>query len=192
MRLSSFKSSFVVNISVVAFFMLLVFVSEVGAAEFSVVSSEVNKVDGIYNLNVRLSYELSDDVNEALESGIPVTLKLEIEVLSQRDFLWAQEIKALQQRYRIRYHALSEQFLVKNLNSGEQTFYKVLDDALYNLERIEQLPVFGTDLIETTKKYQLRVRSSVDISELPVPLRYFAYFSSGWRLSSGWFTWDLS
>ncbi len=170
----------------------LFFFSSVQAVEFSVVSTQMNKVENIYHLSVELGYELSAEVNEALENGIPVTLRLDIEILHQREFLWAQEIMAVSRRFRIRYHALSGQYLVKDLSTDEQTFYKVLDDALYNLEHIVGLPILDAQLLDPGKKYLARVRTRVDIKELPVPLRYFAYFSSGWNLTSDWFTWDLS
>ncbi|NOX42782.1 MAG: DUF4390 domain-containing protein [Gammaproteobacteria bacterium] len=192
MNFKKYLSELFISARLVICFSLALFVfTSAHAGEFFVVSAQMNKVNDTYHLSAQLGYELSTEVNEALQNGIPVTLKLEAVIVYKRDFLWAKKVTKMKQRFRLRYHALSEQYLVKNLNSGEQAYYKVLDDALYNLEHVVDLPIFDAKLLDPGKNYVARIRTSVDITELPVPLRYFAYFSSGWNLTSGWFSWDF-
>ncbi len=176
----------------VCFGALVLLLPAVQAASFTVSDAQMDIDDDPYSLSAQLVYELSDEVNEAIQSGIPVTLRMDVEIFRKREYLWAQTIAVVRQRFRLQYHALSEQYLVNNLNTGEQTFYKVLGDALYNLEHVVDFPVVNTAMLEPNKEYFARVRTSVDIKELPVPLRFFAYFSSGWNLNSGWFSWSLS
>ena len=177
---------------VVCFCVLVLLLPAVQAGSFTVSDAHLNIDDDPYRLSAQLGYELSDEVNEAIQNGIPVTLKMDVEIFHKREYLWAQTITVVRQRFRLQYHALSEQYLINNLNTGEQTFYKVLGDALYNLEHVVDFPVMNTEMLDPEKEYFARVRTSVDIKELPVPLRFFAYFSSGWNLNSGWFSWSLS
>ena len=176
----------------VCFCALVLLLPAVQAASFAVSDAQMDIDDDPYRLSAQLVYELSDEVNEALQNGIPVTLRMDVEIFRKREYLWAQTIIVVRQRFRLQYHALSEQYLVNNLNTGEQTFYKVLGDALYNLEHIVNFPVINAVMLDPKEEYYARVRTSVDIKELPVPLRFFAYFSSGWNLNSGWFSWSLS
>jgi hypothetical protein len=176
----------------VCFCALVLLLPAVQAASFTVSDAQMDIDDDPYRLSAQLVYELSDEVNEALQNGIPVTLRMDVEIFRKREYLWAQTIIVVRQRFRLQYHALSEQYLVNNLNTGEQTFYKVLGDALYNLEHIVNFPVINAAMLDPKEEYYARVRTSVDIKELPVPLRFFAYFSSGWNLNSGWFSWSLS
>lgn len=177
--------------AVVAVCSLLILGSEVVAGEFKVVNTQMDISQNKYRLTAQLGYELSTEVNEALQNGIPITLRLDVEVLRKRKYLWAESVVRARQRVRLRYHALSEQYLVKNINTGEETFYKVLDDALYNMERIVNFPVMDVDVLRPGNIYIARVRTRVDLKELPSPLRFFAYFSSGWNLGSGWFKWSF-
>jgi len=86
---------------------------------------------------------------------------------------------------------LSEQYLLRNLNSGSQFVYSSLDSALATLGKIESVPILDAHLLEKDKHYKVRVRSRLDLDSLPVPLQLKAYVSSEWWLSSGWYSWDL-
>lgn len=162
------------------------------AGGFTVVSTQMSLVDGAYQLSARLGFDLSTEVNEAIQNGIPVTLALDIEVLQPREYLWAKTISRIKQQYKLQYHALSEQYLVKNLTTSEITFYRVLDDALYYLENVKNLFVIKEQQLDSGLEYVARMRAGVNVKDLPAPLRFFAYFSSGWNLNSGWFSWSLS
>lgn len=175
--------------AVMAFFMMgLFFTATVDAAGFTVISTKPELDNGSYRLSAELGFELSTEVNEAIQNGIPVTLSIDIEVLRQREYLWAESVMLQRHHYRLQYHALSEQYLVKNIKTGEQTFYKVLEDALYNLEHIADLPVIDDSELDPRRDYIVRLRTGINIRDLPAPLRFFAYFSPGWNLSSGWFS----
>jgi HAMP domain-containing protein len=50
-------------------------------------------------------------------------------------------VAALEQSYELAYHALSDRYLVRNVNSGEQASYATLDAALDSLRVISNLPI---------------------------------------------------
>ncbi|MDT8383524.1 MAG: DUF4390 domain-containing protein [Gammaproteobacteria bacterium] len=145
----------------------------------------------IYHLEARLEYQLSEVAVAALENGVSLTLVLDIEVYSPSRYLWDDVIATLEQRYEIQYHALSEQYLLRNLNSGSQFIYSSLDDALDAMGNINRIPILDAHLLEQNQRYKVRVRSRLDLPSLPVPLQLKAYVSSDWWLSSGWYSWDL-
>ena len=108
------------------------------------------------------------------------------------DNIFADEtVASLSQRYRIRYHALTRQYLTTNLNSKVRSAYPNLAIALANLGTISSLPVLDQRLLKPNSHYLGRIRSRLAIEHLPSPLRLWTYFYSDWNLSSPWHQWVL-
>ena len=161
------------------------------AQSFSVEDIDTTLEDGVYRLNARLTFQLPDKVLEALENGVPLTFALDIEVSRPRRYLWDDTIATLEQRSTLQYFDLTEQYLVRNLNSGHQESYSSLDTALHALGDIRGLPIIDAELLDPEQHYMVAIRSYLDFGGLPVPLRMRAYVSRDWWLTSGWFTRDL-
>lgn len=160
-------------------------------AQFAVHDAKTVLSGEIYHLEAKLDYQFTKPVLAALDNGVSLTLVLDIEVYSPSRYLWEDVIATLEQRYEIQYHALSEQYLLRNLNSGSQFVYSSLDSALATLGKIERVPILDAHLLEKDEHYKVRVQSRLDLDSLPVPLQLKAYISSDWWLSSGWYSWDL-
>jgi hypothetical protein len=171
---------------------LLLALHTASAAGFFVVNARSELVDGVYRLNANVSYQLSDDVAQAVANGIPIAVELEIEIQRPRAYyLWSESIASLQQRYRLQYHALSQRFTVTNLNSGAQDYYATLDEALARLGAVVDLPMIDQSLLVPGEKYIARLRIDMDYDVLPVPLRYYAFALPEWRLYSDWYSFPL-
>ena len=41
-------------------------------------------------------------------------------------------------------------------------------------------------------RYQVKMRTFLDIESLPAPMRPLAYISSDWQLDSDWVSWPLT
>jgi hypothetical protein len=154
-------------------------------------NADTTLVNGVYVLNARIDYQFSPSVLEALENGVPLTLELKIEILHPRKLMWNEKFTSLQQRYRIEYHALSQQYLVKNLNSGIQYNFLSRHDAINALGTVTDLPILDKRLLAPGQRYTARLRASLDIQALPTPLLLQAYLSSQWHLTSEWYVWPL-
>jgi hypothetical protein len=158
---------------------------------FAVHNARTELVGEVYHLDARLEYHFTPVALTALENGVALTLMLDIEVYQPRRYLWDDVVASLEQRYEIQYHALANQYLLRNLNSGSQFVYSSLDETLATLGRLQRVPVIDAHLLKPDAHYMVRVRSRLDLESLPVPLRLKAYISSEWWLSSGWYSWDL-
>lgn len=158
---------------------------------FTVHDAKTELVGDVYRLDANLELKLTPEALAALDSGVVLTVVLDIEVYSPSRYLWDDVLASLEQRYEIQYHALSEQYLLRGINSGSQFAYSSLDTVLYKLGRIEQLPIIDSHLLQADGHYKVRVRSRLDLGSLPVPMQLKAYVSSEWWLSSGWYAWDL-
>ena len=166
-------------------------VANADSPQFRVNHARTVLVDQVYRLEVSLDYHFSAEALNALRNGVPLTLVLDIEVYQPRRYLWENVLAVLEQRYQIQYHALSDKYLLRNLNSGSQSTFTSLADALASLSDVGDIPIIDAHLLDPGQHYMVRVRSRLDIDALPVPLRLEAYVSSDWWLTSGWYSWDL-
>lgn len=158
---------------------------------FVVKSMETNLVDGVYQLDARIDFRFSDAALNALENGVPLLILYDIQVKQER-WYWNRTLADLEQGYLLLYHALSEKFILQNLNSGAQEHYASLDAALDDLGRISRLPLIDAKLLEPDASYFVRLRAHLDIESLPAPMRPLAYISSEWDLDSDWYRWPLN
>lgn len=145
--------------------------------------------DDVYYLDADIDYRLSRQLLEALDRGIPVPVMLEIEILRERSYLWNETVTTLEQRYELDYHALTRQYVIRNINIGTQTTYPSRQAALAGLGRIVDLPVIDANLLDRKEVYSGRLQARIDTDALPVPLRLRALVSSDWALGSGWHEW---
>jgi len=171
--------------------LLLLLSGQTQASGINIVSASTYNNEGSYQLNADIRYELSDEVLEALNNGIAITLKLTIKVKRPRPYWWDETITTLFQRYTLRYHALSGQYIVQFLNSEEQRSYLSLSSALRTIGQIRELVILDNEIIKISKNMTVQLHSELDTNALPAPLRPAAWLSSGWKLSSEWYTCPL-
>ena len=148
-------------------------------------------VDDVYQLRARVDYVLSTPVSDALINGLPLVIELQVEVVRNYFGIWDQSVASLTQQYQLQYHALSRQYLLRNLNSTAQRSYPTEQAALDALGDIDTLPLLDRRLLADGVHYDGRVRAQLDIESLPTPLRLVAYFDADWRLTSEWYRWPV-
>jgi hypothetical protein len=158
---------------------------------FEVREANVELMSGVYFLNATIDYRLSSEARDALESGVPLTIRLEVELLNNRRLWWDNQDAALRQLYQVEYHALSERYTVQNVNSGDQASFATLFAALSYLGRVNHLPILDAALLDPEHSYDLRVRAVLDVEQFPGPLRLLAFWRRDWSLGSDWYRWRL-
>src|SRR3569623_553532 len=159
------------------------------AASIKVKNAETLLADKVYHLNADVDYQFSGAALEALQSGVPLVVVIEIN--RQRDYLWSENIASLRQRYQLMYESLTGRYVVTNLNSGADAYYPTRSAAIAALGDVDHVPLLDAGLIDDRQRYIVALHVSLDLDALPVPMRVMGYFSSDWRLSSEWYTWPL-
>ncbi len=158
---------------------------------FDVRSASTSLNAGVHELEARLQLILSQDALDALNSGVPLTIELNLEVIRVRGF-WLDEVEAqLTITYEREYRPLSQRYIVRNLNSGDQDSFATLYSALNNLGRIQGLPIIDDALINPDSRYRLRLRAALSTRQYPAALRIIFFWRSQWQLESKWYEWSL-
>jgi len=161
------------------------------AGYFEVRSASSALVEGVHELESRLQLVLSADALDALNSGVALRIELNLEVIRVRRF-WPDATDAeLVVSYELEYRPLSQRYIVRNLNSGDQDSFATLYSALNNLGRIQGLPVVDDSILEPNKTYRIRLRARLSTEQYPVPLRILFFWRDEWQLESDWFEWLL-
>ena len=158
---------------------------------FEVRSASTRIADGVHTLDARLQLVLSSEALDALTSGVPLTIELQMELIRVRRFVWDDAAAQLVVRFQLEYRPLSQRYIVNNLNSGDQDSFATLYSALNNLGRIQGLPVIDDALLERSEDYRIRVRAMLQTQQYPAPLRLLFFWRSEWQLQSEWFEWLL-
>jgi hypothetical protein len=158
---------------------------------FEVRSATTALEEGVHNLDARLQLVLSSEALEALNSGVPLTIELQMQVVRERRLFVDSTDAELTVRYELEYRPLSQRYIVRNLNSGDQDSFATLYSALNNLGRVQALPVIDDALLLPDRDYRVRLRAMLQTRQYPAPLRMLFFWRSQWQLQSEWFEWSL-
>jgi hypothetical protein len=162
------------------------------ARDFKVEQVTTRLDDGIYVMDANIRYRFSDRALDALDNGVPLTVEVHIQVRPVADWIWQESLVDQRLRYRIRYKPLSERYLVSQLPGEQGRTYVSRDAALTALGEIRGLALLSRDRLEDDQAYEVQVRVSLDIEELPLPLRPIAYLYPSWKQASKWSKWPLT
>jgi hypothetical protein len=158
---------------------------------FEVRSGTTTLANGVYRLDARLQLVLSSEALEALNSGVPLTIELQTQVIRVRRFILDEVEAEISTTFELEYRPLSQRYIVQNLNSGDQESFATLFSALNNLGRITSLPVIDEAVLDPDSGYRIRIRAMLQTQQYPAPLRLLFFWRSEWHLQSEWSEWIL-
>ena len=158
---------------------------------FEVRSAATELVGGVHMLDARLQLVLSSEALNALNSGVPLTIELQMQLIRQRRFYVDAVDAELAVRFELEYRPLSQRYIVRNLNSGDQDSFATLYSALNNLGRIQRLPLIDESLLVPDKRYRARLRALLATEQYSAPLRLLFFWRNEWQLKSEWYEWML-
>ncbi|MFK7815435.1 MAG: DUF4390 domain-containing protein [Gammaproteobacteria bacterium] len=142
-------------------------------------------------LDAEIAYELNSEVREALVNGIPLLFQVEVQVVSLQKWLWNKVITTTVKTHLLKYHILSKQYVLENLETGDSDSFPDLESVLVHQGRVSAMYITEADYLNDQENYVVQLRSQLLTSKLPLPLRMKSYFSPKWRLNSGWYEWPL-
>ena len=158
---------------------------------FEVRSATTEPIGGVYTLDARLQLVLSSEALAALESGVTLTIELQLQVIRQRRWYLDNVEAELAVRYELEYRPLTQRYIVRNLNSGNQDSFATLYSALNSLGRVQGLPIIDDALLLPDKPYRVRLRAMLNTEQYPATLRLLFFWRGEWQLQSEWFEWPL-
>jgi hypothetical protein len=156
-----------------------------------VTAASVALDEGVYELDATLALEVPEEGRRAIDAGLTLRLNYEIEVARVRRYVPDADVASLVQSYELGYHALSQRYLLRNLNTGEQHDYGTLQAALDRLAEVRGLPLLDSSLLDPGSNYLLRVRAVLSLRTAPDTLSWLLFWADDWSATSEWYEWSL-
>ncbi len=166
-------------------------IAKASLAGFNINEARTRLVDGVYLLDAQITFDFSEESLEALANGVALTVIVEMDIVQSRPLVWDKRLARLSSRHQLQRHALSNRYVLTNLNTGESRSFRTLRGAMRALGTLERFPMLDSHLLHADNDYTLRLRARLDIEALPAPLRPLAYLSELWRKSDKWSTWPI-
>jgi hypothetical protein len=166
--------------------------SSVLAGENITVSGLSSKIfEKIIRVDCDVNYELDDRVKEALRNGIEMTFIFEVEIRQENIYWIDLLISHFQREFQIKYHALSKQFVMIEMENHKERSFPDLYSAFYYQHQIRNVELANVGLLDIEQDYYFKARARLVSENLPLPLRIKSYVSTDWRPSSGWIKWPM-
>ncbi len=151
-------------------------------------------------LNVGANLSLNDDQIQTLRNGIPITFIFEIKIIKERNFFFNQTVIKQLVKFQLEYHALSNQYIVTNLNLlktvdpniDARKSFPTLSLALDYLAHPKSIKIGTINALDTTANYEGYIKFWLDIESLPTPMQLPVFFDKKWDLQTETFNWSIS
>ncbi|MCQ8105878.1 DUF4390 domain-containing protein [Methylomonas sp. SURF-2] len=151
--------------------------------------ADLVETDSGPQLQAQIDYQLSPSAKEALHKGIALNWRVLLK-LRAVGRLWDRTVYSRELPYRIRFHALLNQYEVLAPNQASEMFL-TLNAALGYMSNPRDSTPLGAISPRPGQRYYLAVKCQFEREDLPVPLRPFAYLDPQWFLSSDWTLWPI-
>ena len=144
-------------------------------------------------LNTDIGFELSKSALEALHNGVPLTVFVDARLERER-LLLNEEISRSKLTYRIEIHPLSQLYVVTQSTARGGAVPAAMAARTFSdytamragIDRIRELSLSSDGGLVRGETYWVKLKASLSIESLPLPLRPVAYLSDDWSHSSGW------
>ncbi|MBX2849209.1 MAG: DUF4390 domain-containing protein [Acidiferrobacterales bacterium] len=132
-----------------------------------------------------LSFELSEHAQNAINSGVKITIDCAFANIKHWLFLSVAENTKIH-KFTISRHTLSNRYVVKRDDLSTPHMFRSIPEAMNYI---------GSQALGLMESYtsfdsQRRMRISLNKFELPAPMRLQAFLLSNWDLDTGWLAWD--
>lgn len=156
-----------------------------GSERFELHAAEVRTGGAWLDIRLTQELELSEDARRALLNGVPLVLRLDLEIRDAQ----AQTPLGIETRtFELRYLPMSERFELAEPERGEVRSYPRLRHVLRRLSDL-RLRIDSPGL--TAGEYALHARLRLDRSRLPAPMQLPSIVYRDWRHDTDWSQWPF-
>ncbi len=159
------------------------------SSSINIKSAELQPQDDYYSLNADVDISFDDEIEEAINKGVPLNFLIEFQIVSPRKYWFDDEIVTTSQNVILSYHALTRQYLV---NRGvHQKSFETLSEAKLELAELNDWKVVEKSLLDKGETYKAALLIRLDQTKLPKAIQVDTIASEKWNLTSQKFEWSL-
>ncbi|NND00772.1 MAG: DUF4390 domain-containing protein [Gammaproteobacteria bacterium] len=132
-----------------------------------------------------LVIKLSSEAQDAVNNGVPLFFKCDFAV--RRSYWFFSVSRSLKNhQFLLMRHAISNRYIVKRDSLDTPHIFRTITEATNYIAAQAVILLEFYDNAEN--RYSMRL--SLNIFELPGPMRLNAFISSDWELDTGWMSWN--
>ena len=192
------RSQFIFNtnpslIGLILIIVLSFIYPSVANANFSIIDGNTKIFSDKLSIDAECDLDLSADVEEALNNGIALHFVIQFRLYLVRPFIWDSHLADWERHYVLKYHSLSDQYLLINNTTNEQEPFLSVREAMDSFSDFKvKLPVVTKTLPQNDYGYRMGMRIRLNKEKLPSPLKLLVEISPSWNLDSSWYQWSVA
>lgn len=155
------------------------------AEGIEVTTAKLEAAEDGYRVFVGFSFELGNDVKNAINEGIPVSFIAEVEINRPRWYWFDEKSIRSTQTIKIQYDLWRRQYTAA-VNGGLKQNFATLEEIVNLVKQPRRWLVAEKNALSFGSTYNVAVRLKLDSSQLSKPMLITSLSNSGWRLSSDW------
>ena len=153
-------------------------------------SAYVNFDHGVIELNAHVAYPLNPTILKALQNGVTLSFNVEARIEQVRRFWFNATLIDVTLHRELAYHVVTRRYVVRDVQSGAQSSFATVKQALRYLQRVRNWPILVESQLQSGR-YIISVRAGVRRGQLPASLRALLFWTDDWQRESPWFSWPL-
>lgn len=147
--------------------------------------AKIESTEDGYRASVGFAFELSHELKEAINDGIPISFTAEVEINRPRWYWFDEKTIRSSQTVKIAYDLWRRQYTAA-INGGLKQNFTSLDDAMKMVLRPRRWNIASKSELTPGATYNVAIRLKLDINELSRPMLITSFSNSDWRLASEW------
>lgn len=135
----------------------------------------------------------TEEMEEAINSGINTTFIFFIRIHEVRTFWLDKKIESIKVSHDVQYDSLKKVYMVGLTETGDKKIIvRNLDEVKKLMCQIMGLKVVALQNLQTGVSYQIRMMAELDKIRLPLKLHNVLFFLSLWDFKTDWYTLDFT
>jgi len=161
--------------------------------EPNIMNITINRTGKNVSVQFTLGNCFTQEMEEAILSGIPTTFLFSINLNENRNFWFDKKIITGHIKHTVKYDSLQEEFhLTYNGKGKNPTVVKDFNIAKKMMAEVKEDIVVPENILTDGQDLYFKIRAKLDSAALPFYLDYLLFFVSSWDFETDWYTKNLN
>lgn len=131
----------------------------------------------------------SDELIEAIQSGVPTTFTFYLDLYRRRTLWWDELVASRVVKNSVKYDLLKKEYRFTRTFNGkvDERATKSLDELKSWMSELENVPLARYNSLIPEDRYYVRVKAEMKTTKLFFPLNYIFFFVSFLDQKTGWY-----
>jgi len=144
-----------------------------------------------YKILTGVEFDLTNYLQKALENGVALKARVQFRLIVDRGWWFNKEVTLHTINYQLKYHALSQHYLLTRNDTNEHWNFSNLSAALRKLGELRQYPLPNVQTSADGNTYSVLAVADMAPETLRLPLRIQSLFSDKYSIASEGVLWPL-